>query len=275
MRPYTATGNAADTYINAMLGLPSPQVAAATAPGGPMTQAELAAAYPQLYAEWQDPGRDGIAGNVHRFPNFADFARSRGMEVTRPAATTTTTTPPATASATDRAAADAAYAASPWAVQAAEGAETARTNANESFMSTAGARGSIVSGRTAAGLYDIAQEAEDQRFREGFTEGWWPAMTGVSDRGYNASVGVGNSSLSTAANVGAAGERAAGATANGQRDGADAMASGINSALYYAGQGWDAWTNRAPRMDTSPDAANSNAKPQKYAKSGGSKYSGG
>jgi len=259
MQPYIGAGNAADTYINALLGLPAPPAGGTGgAAAGSPDYAAYVNANPDILAAYQAQagGNEGGSGglvaqgaNILRGPSRSLEAFGRwhwqtyGQNEGRQLPTVGPSTPPATQG-ENYDAAMAAYENSPWARFAASSADTSRRNATESFTSTAGARGSLVSGRTAAGLYDIAQEAEDQRFREGFTQGWYPAMTGVSDRGYNASVGAANSSLSTAANMGAAGERAAAATAEGQRAANDAWASGINSALYYAGQGFDTVTNR-------------------------------
>jgi hypothetical protein len=250
MDPYIREGRAADRYTNGFLGLPSGGGAGGSGGGGaPMSEADLRAAYPTLaqqWDNWETYGMHMVGRYGHRdtFGDFAGYVESAVGEQ----ALGQQGEPGDDQADIDAARADgmAAYEQSPWARFARESADKARADANESYMSTAGARGSIVSGRTAAGLYDIAQDAEDQRFREGFTEGYYPSLTGVSQRGYNASVGVGDSSLSSAAQIGAAGERAAGARADGERAAADARANGINSALYYGGQVFDAWQNRAP-----------------------------
>jgi len=53
----------------------------AAAPGAVDSAESLRQRYPQVYAEWTDPGRDGIAGNRNRQPNFANFVASRGHSV--------------------------------------------------------------------------------------------------------------------------------------------------------------------------------------------------
>lgn len=257
MQPYTDAGSEADRYITGMLGLPhipsSDGQPRATPYGQMYTDAELRQQYPTEAAQWDSweraEARKGNSQTNRHRDLYGDFVgyiqRTKGIEkIFNRTADATTPSTAAQQIERNRSDAMAAYEASPWARFAAESAETSRNMAEDSFQSTAGARGSLVSGRTAAGLYDISQRAEDQRFREGFTDGWYPSITAVSDRGYNASVGVGDNSLSTAARVGAAGERAAQATAQGQQDADEAWANGVNSALYYGGQAWDALTNR-------------------------------
>lgn len=53
---------------------------AAAAQSRNMTEAEAREAFPELYALWQDPGQDGIAGNMNRYPSFLSFAAANGME---------------------------------------------------------------------------------------------------------------------------------------------------------------------------------------------------
>lgn len=282
MSPYIATGQAADSYINSFLGLPqAPQAPQAPGPGiggQPMNEAQLRAKYPQEAAQWDGWERAGNSRtNGHRtiYGDFAGFiARTKGAEALQ------ADPPPAPApspanDAQIRQTAQQAYEQSPWAKFAKESTDAARAKADQSFMSTAGARGALVSGRTAAGLYDIAQTAEDERFRQGFTEGYYPSLTGASTRGYNAAVGVGDSSLTTAANIGAAGERAADARANGQRDAADARASGVNSALYYLGQGADAVLNRPKTTPAPPAVVRPSDRPSKQGAASAGKYTGG
>jgi hypothetical protein len=259
LRPYSTAGSAADDYIYALLGLPrrvqSANVAANTVPDWaaywakvePTTRnnptspwhqvAQEAAGDPaklgQLYYQWSG----GYGGAPPTMQAPAD--------------------PNAPASSNDNApdtatynAAMAAYEASPWARFATQGAETARRNANESFLSTAGARGSLVSGRTAAGLYDIAQEAEDERFRIGFTNGYYPSLTAVSQRGFDAAQGSNSAAMTSAAQIGANSIRAGEAAADGIVGANNATVSGINQALYYAGNAYDGLTNRTPRTTT-------------------------
>lgn len=280
MQPYINAGNAADYYIQGMLGLPVSVGQSSSGPTSPqLTEAELRAKYPDLAAQWDGWERKGNSQtNGHRtlWGDFTGYVRSQqGFDAIQRPQTPSTPQSQAdqqAATAAARNSAMDAYEASPWAQFARESADTAERDANERFMSSAGARGSIVSGRTAAGLYDISQEAEDQRFRQGFIEGWYPSITGVSTRGYNASVGVGDSSLQTAANVGAATQNAANATAEGQRAANDSLATGVNAALYYAGQGVDAWQNRS---QPTPTVQTSSSKPSRYPKAASSKYYGG
>lgn len=275
MQPYTGAGQAADRFIYGLVGLPAGQGPSGM-PGGPapdpaanryalieasqnrsaaqgnrfaLTRARYAQMGPRnaelypTYEEWLDASLQGAGIDPQTLiDDELAFRASQGGGEGEAQTLPAPTYDPETA----RQEAMAAYEASPWAQFARESAEQAEREANERFRSTAGARGDLVSGRTAAGLYEIAQEAEDERFRRGFTEGWFPTITGISQRGYNAAVGVGDSSLQTAAQIGAAGERAAGARAEGQRAANDAIATGINSALYYAGQGFDAFRNRPP-----------------------------
>ncbi len=262
MQPYIQSGYTADRYINALLGLPAPSAPNAAQQYGGMIPGEPdwlgyfnAAPNADLRAEWARINQKG----KHGFANAAEYAqwhymnhgRFENRQLPVVGGAELNQQPVGDTSQADYDAAMSAYENSPWAKFARESSEKAREDANERFMSFSGARGSLVSGKTASGLYDIAQDAEDERFRSGFLEGWYPSITGVSTRGYNASVGVGDSSLETAAQVGAAGERAAQARADGARSANDAMANGVNSALYYAGQAWDAWQNR-PQPEPSP-----------------------
>lgn len=282
MQPYIATGRAADANINAFLGLPAPAAATATtqasAPGAQMSEAELRQRFPTEAADWDRMERAGSSrtnGHHQLYGNFTGYIfRLHGVDSLlapppAPPQTANQAAPQAQAMQT----AMAAYEQSPWAKFAADGAETARQNAEEAYMSSAGARRSIVSGRTARGLQELAQEAEDQRFRTGFTEGYFPAISGVSQRGYNAAVGVGDSSLSTAAQIGAAGQRAADARAEGMRDAADIRANSVNAALYYGGQAYDAWANRNQKPPAQSGPVNL-TKPRNTV-SAAQKYSGG
>lgn len=152
------------------------------------------------------------------------------------------------------------YEQSPWGRLA----QTTADQARDDFTSMAGAQGSTLSGRTARGMAEVANQAKLGNFNQYYT-----ALGGVADQGFSADSGIasaGQTYANSASNVLAANAnaQASGALARGQT-----QADGLNDLASWIGWGMGNWGN----MGGSPSSTSSFS-PSSVSQTGGPKTSG-
>lgn len=241
---YSGEGDAARSRMQAFLGLKKP-----TASGqysGAMGSAQPRLDYagyvngdPGLAAEWSKPGvQKMFGGDVAKYgewhaQNYAHEGRQIPMTGGgQPGAGDPTAVPAET-----QEEAWAAYEATPWGKIGVMEADKAR----DDFTSMAGAQGSALSGRTARGMAEVAEEAKLRNF-----SGYYGALGGVADTGFMADTGIasgGQQFAQTAANVEMArGNNAANlAMAKGQNN-----ANTMNDLAGWIGWGVGNWQTAPP-----------------------------
>lgn len=178
---YANEGNAARGRQSAFLGLNQPGQQYSGAMGS--TEPDFAAYVrnnPDLAAEFSKPqvaqqfGGDPAAYGRWHSQNFASEGRpvpTSGMGAADPTKTEAETQEQAWA----------AYEATPFAKIGTMEAGKAR----DDFLSMAGAQGSSLSGRTARGMFEVAEEAKLRNFGN-----YFGALGQVTDRGYQADTGI-------------------------------------------------------------------------------------
>lgn len=143
-------------------------------------------------------------------------------------------------------------------------AQTTADQARDDFTSMAGAQGSTLSGRTARGMAEVANQAKQSAFNQYYT-----ALGGMADQGFSADTGIasaGQTYANSASNVLAANAnaQASGALARGQ-----AQADGMNDLASWIGWGMGNWGS----MGGSPSSTSSFS-PSSVSQTGGTKTSG-
>ena len=201
---YSVEGDAARARMQSFLGLntgakPTASASYSGALGGPKQDY---AAYVQgnadLAAEWAKPevqrqfgGNKAAYGEWHS-ATFPQEGRDVPMTGGQQGAADSTAVPAET-----QEQAWAAYEATPWGkIGTMEAA-----NAQENFLSRAGAQGASLAGRTARGMSEVAEESKLRNF-----SGYYGALGGVADTGFAADSGIasgGQQFAQTAANVAA------------------------------------------------------------------------
>ena len=203
---YSVEGDAARSRMQSFLGLnagsrPSASGYYSGAMGGPRQDfAAYVQSNPDLAAEWSKPevqrqfGGDQAAYGQWHASNFAHEGRQIPMTGGQPqgGAPDPTAVPAET-----QEQAWAAYEQTPWGkIGVMEAA-----NAQDSFLSRAGAQGSSLAGRTARGMSEVAEQSKLRNF-----SGYYGALGGVADTGFSADSGIasgGQQFAQTAANVAA------------------------------------------------------------------------
>lgn len=160
-------------------------------------------------------------------PEIGGFGNPALATDTAPMDTTYTTPDQAAETAAARSAAWENYQQSPW---AAIGRTTAK-KAQDSFLSLAGAQGSTLSGRTARGMAEVANEAEQGAFGS-----YYSALGGFADQGFAADQASVNSGLAFANNAGGIMTSAANNASQAAIASAGAAAQG-----YRDVAGWGGW----------------------------------
>jgi hypothetical protein len=183
---YAVEGNAARGRQSAFLGLNNPAGGGQYSGAMGSTQPDYAAYVrnnPDLAAEFSKPqvaahfGGDPAAYGQWHSQNYA--GEGRAMPTTgmgQQGAPDPTATPAET-----QEQAWAAFEASPWGKIGTMEAQQARDN----FITSAGAQGSALSGRTARGMAEVSEEAKLRNFG-----GYYGALGDVTERGYSADTGI-------------------------------------------------------------------------------------
>jgi hypothetical protein len=215
---YAVEGNAARGRQRTFLGLNNPAGGGqySGAMGSTQGRPDYAAYVrnsPDLAAEFSKPGvaqqfgGDPAAYGQWHAQTFADReVPNTGMG--QPGQADPTATPAET-----QEQAWAAFEASPWGKIGTMEAQQARDN----FITSAGAQGSALSGRTARGMAEVSEEAKLRNFG-----GYYGALGGVTERGYSADTGIASGGQMFA-------DRAANITQQGGQNAANlAIAKGQN-----------------------------------------------
>lgn len=203
---YSVEGDAARSRMQSFLGLNTGSKPSASgyyngAMGGPKQDyAAYVQSNPDLAAEWSKPGvqkmfgGDQAAYGEWHSSNFASEGRQVPMTGGQPqgGAPDPTAVPAET-----QEQAWAAYEQTPWGkIGVMEAA-----NAQNDFLSRAGAQGASLAGRTARGMSEVAEQSKLRNF-----SGYYGALGGVADTGFAADSGIasgGQQFAQTAANVAA------------------------------------------------------------------------
>lgn len=217
---YSVEGDAARAKMNTFLGLsPKPYAGSMGAPptaGTNDTQAQLRAA-----------AQRARNGDPQIFPQSTlGWVEGGPMEQAQPAAD-----PTATPAETQEQAWN-AYKETPWG----RIGQMEADKAGQSFLSKAGAQGSALSGRVVRGQAELGNEAQLRNFT-----GYYGALGGVADTGFNADTGIasgGQQFANSAANV--LGANAANQGNLGMAN-AQAKANGVNDLARWIGWGVGAW----------------------------------
>lgn len=216
---YAVEGDAARGKMNTFLGI-KPTASQYSGAMGSTQPTQDFGAYvrnsPDLMAAYQSgawaPGR-GLSMEEFGQKHYSMHGKGEGRTVP-----TTGGAPAPSATQTDgetQEQAWASYKETPWGRIGQLEADTAK----DQFTSAAGAQGSALSGRTARGMAEVANEAQLRNF-----QGYYGALGGVADTGYNADTGIASGGQQFA-------DRAAQITTNNGNAQADlAVAKGQNDA---------------------------------------------
>jgi hypothetical protein len=240
-RPVAEAGNSARARQMLMQGMSPEEVrsflsqsqsAWAGGPGGVNVAPtdELRTRYPDLYAEWTNPGTDGIAGNMNRTPNFADFVGQRGMN-TAP----TQSTPGGGGSNLDWV--------DNWTYESSSPSYDFRLNqGTQALERSAAARGRLFSGATGRALQEYGQNFASQEFENDFNR--LGALSGAGTNAQNMTINAGQNYANQAGNAlqNAGNARASGYLAQGNAQ-ANFWGNTVPGALgSFGGFGkWGGW----------------------------------
>lgn len=216
---YSVEGDAARSKMNTFLGI-KPTASQYSGAMGSVAPTQDFGAYvrnsPDLMAAYQSgswaPGR-GLSMEEFGQKHYAMHGQGEGREL--PTSGGAPAPNPTQTDGETQEEAWAAYEQTPWGRLGQLEADTAK----DQFTSMAGAQGSSISGRTARGMAEVANEAKLRNF-----QGYYGALGGVADTGFSADTGIASGGQQFA-------DRAAQITTNNGNAQADlAIAKGQNNA---------------------------------------------
>lgn len=234
------------------------QVNALNAPmpgsGGTLSDAELQQRYPDLYAQWQGLGHDGINGNAAANPTFSGYVRNtQGADALTRAPQQATGDPGADYAAQDLGNLD-EFAPQQFSFTAqdlyADPSYQFRLDQGQKALErSAAARGRLFSGATGQALVDYGQQSASQEFDTAYNRAFnafqiedtnkWNRLGALSGAGSNATAQLMSSGSAYASGAGQTIQNAGNAAAQGVLNAGNARASGYQA----QGEGWGGFFN--------------------------------